>query len=254
MTDKTQYFSIAKILKSAIDVLHTNQKNLRVFWLVNFVYLGIFNFIDQGFSNPLSILWLAGYYVYWCVFFRVYYHKKPYFDTSTLLGSIAPSSKMFFMTIFAVFLLVILPYLPLLMGFNDKYLTFFEKYMEALQNIEANILNQAIFAAILLFLSPIIICRPFFAWLDALRGLNGSLRKAFHKTRGNNFRFILLMLILDTPCVLAAQIDRLIDAHDWFEVAFNSIFFLYFNLVFAKLYDFFYRDENQCALTRQEKK
>jgi hypothetical protein len=239
MAEAIRHLPIGTVLSEATNDLRSNPKSMRLFWIVNFVFLAVYKQIDQGLSNPWSILWLIGYYVYWCVFFRVYYHKRPYFGSSAILNSMAPSTKMLLMTVLVAFLLVILPYLPLLMGFNDKYLQFFEHYMEALQNMEADVLNQAIFAVILLFLSPMIICRPFVAWISALQGLNGSMHKAFYKTRGNYLRFVELMFWLNLPCVAVIPIDSALGTFGWFNVGFYSIYFLWFNLVFARMYDFF---------------
>lgn len=242
MADEIKHIPIEKVLKSALTHMQTSSKQLRYFWLANFAFLSAFALIPDGLSNPLSIVWLMLYYIYWCGFFRVYFKKKPYFLTMDIFGSIIPSTKIFFITVLAAFLLIILPYLPLFMGFNEKYLLFFEKYMEALQNAEAGILNQVVLAIILLIISPIIICRPYFAWISSLQGLNGSMRKAFRKTEGNYWRFAYIMMILNLPCIVIYELDLYLGCHGWLSVGFYSIFFIYLNLVFAKLYEFFYTE------------
>lgn len=239
MTQESR-FSVKSVLSDAALYLESNQKMMRMFWLANFLFLILFRFIEGGFSNRISIFWLLAYYIYWCVFFRVYYDKKPYFDLRAFLGSAGPSIKIVFITLLVALLLALLPYLPLLMGFNGRYLVFFEEYMAALENIEANILNQVVFSLILILISPLIICRPYFAWISSILGLSGSMRKAFRKTEGNYFQFILAMLFLNLPCVLVLEADKYLQCHGWLAVSFYSIFFLYFNLVFAKMYDFFY--------------
>lgn len=242
MREETRQLNLKQIFSDAAGYLESHQRELRWFWLANLALLTGFRFLDGGFSNPLSIGWLAVYYIYWCGFFRVYYQKKPYFLSTSIFGSIVPSTKMVFLTLLAAFALVLLPYIPLLMGFNDRYLTFFEKYMEALQNMEADLLNQLILSFILILLSPQLICRPFFAWIAALQGYNGSLRKAFRKTAGNYGKFVLAMLLLNMPCVVILELDQYMDCHGWLAVVFYSIFFIYLNLVFAKMYDFFYNE------------
>lgn len=243
MADDIKKIQVRNTFKSALHYFKANQKIMILFWLANAVLLGIFSLISGGFANPLSIVWLMLYYFYWCGFFRVYFKKKPYFLTMDIFGSIVPSTKIFFITIFFAFLLVLIPFLPLFMGFNDKYLVYFEAYMDALENVEANILNQMVFSAVLLMVSPQIICRPFFAWIASLQGLNGSLRKAFRRTEGNYWNFILIMLILNAPCFIIYELDLYLGCHGWLTGSFCSVFFLYLNLVFAKLYDFFYNDE-----------
>ena len=244
MAEEIKNIPIEKIFKASLAHLHTSQPVLRCFWLANFVILGAFALIPGGLSNPLSIVWLLCYYVYWCGFFRFYFKKKPYFLTIDIFGSIVPSTKIFFITVLAAFLLIILPYLPLFMGFNEKYLLFFEKYMQALQNAEANIINQIILSAVLLIISPLIICRPYFAWISSLQGLNGSMRKAFHKTEGNYWRFVWIMIVLNLPSLAIYEMDKYLGCHGWLSVGFYSIFFIYLNLVFAKLYDFFYNEQD----------
>lgn len=240
MAETLKKLNIKEVFSGAALQLETNSRVLRWFWLANMVFLSAFRFIDGGFSNPLSIVWLGVYYVYWCVFFRVCYHKKPYLQTKVIIGSIVPSTKIVFITLIFAFLLVLLPFLPLFMGFNNQYLLFFEKYMMALQNMEAGILNQTIFALILILVSPQILCRPYFAWIASLLGQRGSLRKAFRKTAGNNLRFMAVMFLLNLPCVIIWEADLYLGCEGWLAVAFYSIFFLYINLVFAKMYDFFY--------------
>lgn len=242
MADEVKKIHIRETFHDAFVYLQTHQNVLRLFWIANFFWLSVFGFIPGGFSNPLSMLWLLVYYVYWCGFFRVYYNKKPYFLTTSVFGSMVPSTKIFFITLFAALLLVMLPYLPLLMGFNEEYLLFFEKYMDALQNVEASMLNRLLFSLVLVLISPLIICRPFFAWISSLQGLNGSMRKAFRKTSGNYGNFAGIMFILNLPCVFVYELDLYAGCGGWLSIAFYSIFFIYFNLVFAKLYDYFYSD------------
>lgn len=242
MAETIRQLNLRQTLSAAAQHLETHQGVLRWFWLANLALLIAFRFLEGGFSNPLSIAWLAVYYVYWCGFFRVYFQKKPYFLTMDIFGSVVPSTKMVFITLLATFILALLPYLPLLMGFNNRYLIFFENYMEALQNIEASLLNQLIFSLVLIVISPQIICRPFFAWIAALLGHNGSMRKAFRKTAGNYGRFMLLMLILNLPCVIVWELDQYLDCHGWLAVVFYSIYFIFLNLIFAKMYEFFYHE------------
>ena len=128
------------------------------------------------------------------------------------------------------------------MGFNEKYLLFFEKYMLTLQNIEGDVVNQFIFSGILLIASPIIIARPFFAWMSSLQGLNGSFKKAFRKTQGNYWRFLFIMVFLNIPCVIFYEVDKVLCLNGWLSTFVCAGFFVYFNLAFAKMYDFFYEE------------
>ncbi len=242
MAESIKYIPVKQIFWQAYLYMQNNLKQIRLFWLANFALFALYSLIPQDAPTPLPVLAVLSYYYFLFVFFRVYFHKKPYFLTMDFFGSVIPSTKMFFFMFVVVFLLVILPFLPLFMGFNEQYLLWFEKYMAALQNIEGSILNQMVFAAVLLFLSPFIISRPTFAWLSALQGLNGSMHKAFRKTQGNYWRFVLVIALLDIPCFAAYGADVLLGCHNWLFLAFGSLFCLYFSVVFAKLYDFFYTE------------
>lgn len=242
MAEEIKKFPILKICAEAFDYAKMHSKTLCIFWIVNFLFLAVFEFIKNGFSNPLSMLWLAFYYIYWCVFFRIYYNKKPYLLTCDIFGSLIPSTKMFFLVIAMSLFLGVLPYLPLLMGFDDQYLLLFERYMQQLQAAPANTLDMLILSAIFMLFSPLILCRPFLAWISSLQGLNGSLKKAWKKTSGNYWRFVLIMIGLNLPCVIAYELDLYLKCNGWLIVAAYSVSFIYYNLVFAKLYDFFYTE------------
>lgn len=246
MQEEIKLLPLRQVFWGAYQYMQSNQKTMRLFWVANLVFLVAFKFIENGFSNPWSMLWLLGYYIFWCGFFRVYYDKKPYFWTKKVVSSMVPSTKVIFLTFIFLFLLAVLPYLPLLMGFNDQYLLFFEKYMEMLenaQNARANLLNVAVFSAVFLVVSPLIFCRPFFAFIAALQGLNGSMHKAFYKTRHNYGRFLAVMTFLNLPWLAAYELDAYFEMHDWFVIGFSSFFLVYYYLVFAKMYDFFYHDD-----------
>lgn len=240
MSAEIKHIPLRKILIGAYIYMRHHLKAIRVLVVLNFLFLGSFQFISQGFSNPWSMLWLLLYYMYWCAFFRYRFNHRPYLTMRVIFGSLVPSTKIFFITLTVAFLIVILPYLPLLMGFNDKYLLFFEKYMLALQNTEADFLNISAFTLLLLLLSPFIVCQPFFAWMASLQDMEAFMAKAFEKTRGNYWRFVALMTILNVPTMLVFEVDKIFSCQGWFTVGFYALFFVYFNLVFAELEDFFY--------------
>jgi len=238
-TGKT--LQVMNTLKQAYVYLRRNEHMLRPIWFAHLLLCVLFNLLPGGLSNPISLLWSIIYYVFWCIFFRMYYHKRPYFCVARICASAIPSSKMIFITFALLFFLLILPFIPLLMGFHNKYLFVFERYMSALQVPETSILNVFVFSLIFLFISPFAFCRPYLAWISALQGLSGSVRKVFRKTSGNNLRFMLLMFLLNFPCLIAYGADILLQCHGWFLVGFYSFYLIYFNLVFAKVYDYFYQ-------------
>ena len=243
MSELIKKFSVFSILKQALSTIKEQKRNFALFFFINFVFLMLYMQIDGGLSNKISIIWLFAYYFYWCAFFRFYYNKKPYLLTCDIFGSLIPSTKMFFLVIaMAVFLVIILPYLPLFMGFDDKYLLLFESYMMQLQKAPASTLNMIILSSILILSFPLILCRPFLAFIASVQGLNGSLRKAWKKSVGNYWQFILLMFLINTPCLAVYEADNYLNCGGYLNLIFSSVFFVYYNVVFAKLYDFFYTE------------
>ena len=239
MTQEVKILPVLKILKEAYFALNQKQNKQHLFWAGSFIFCAVFNLLPKGFANPLSLVWAVGFYVFWCVFFRFYYQKKPYFSWQKIFASAVPSSKMIFITCALTMFMILVPFLPLMMGFKGKYLVFFEGYMSALQSPQTSLLNVMIFSTFFLMLSPIAFCRPYLAWISALQGYSGSVRKIFKKTQGNYFSFLGLVVLLDIPCIFAHEADIFLHCHGFFLVGFYSIYLIYLNIVFAKVYDFF---------------
>ena len=242
MADTIRKIPVFNIFKQALQYIKENKAVLGLFVLINFAFLFCFWHIDGGLSNKKSILWILSYYFYWCVFFRFYYKKKPYFITTDVFSSLIPSTKMFFLVVALSLLLAVFPYLPLFMGFDDKYLTYLESYMLQLQNASANSLNMIILSALIMLFMPFILCRPFLGFIASVQGLNGSIKKAWKKSTGNYWQFISIMFLLNLPCAAIYEADKYLGCNGYLSLAFYSIFFIYYNLVFAKIYDFFYNE------------
>ncbi len=242
MYEEIKKISVFRILNQALVFVKTKTSIFVLFSLINLIFLLLFQQIDGGLSNKISILWILSYYLYWFVFFRVYYNKQPYFFSKDIFGSFLPSTKMFFLIIAMSLFLGVLPYLPLLMGFNDKYLLLLENYMQQLQAAPMNTLNMLVLLIIFMLFSPFILCRPFLAFIASVQGLNGSLRKAWKKSVGNYWQFIFMMFLLNLPCMIIYEADNYLDYNGCLILLFYSFFFVYYNLVFAKLYDFFYME------------
>jgi len=239
--DEKKILPVLGILKQAYQYMRDNEKAIHPVWFVHIVLCVAINLIEGGFSNPLSLLWSVAYYIFWCVFFRLYYQKKPYLSFKKIGSSVLPSTKMFFMTFAILFLLVILPYIPLLMGFHNRYLAVFERYMAAMEAPQMSLYNVMIFSAIFLVISPIVFCRPYLAWISSLQGCSGSIKKVFKRTKGNDMPFVYLMILLNLPCIAVYGFDTLLGCGGWFSAVFYSVYLIYFNVVFAKVYDFFYQ-------------
>ena len=239
MADTIKKIPVLNILNQAFKYVKENKATFGLFVLINFGFLLVFWQIDGGLSNKKSIFWVLSYYYYWCVFFRVYYNKKPYFISTDVFASLIPSTKMFFLVVAMSFLLAVLPYLPLLMGFDDEYLLFLEKYMYQMQQASISALNMIVLTIVLMLFLPFILCRPFMGFIASVQGLNGSIKKAWKKSAGNYWRFIFIMVLLNLPCMVIYETDKYLNCNGYLNLVFYSLFFVYYNLVFAKIYDFF---------------
>ena len=72
-----------------------------------------------------------------------------------------------FINIIIYLVLVIAPYIPLFMGFREKYLEFFEQYLAVLQS-HNSLPGKTLFYVLMLLLSPYTISRPYLAWLSSV--------------------------------------------------------------------------------------
>lgn len=240
----TMYVSV--LLRSVNSYIAENRLFTLCIFVVNMAYMLIFKSIDGGLSNPLSIAWAITYYIFWCAFYRYYYHLKPYIFSKTLLGSMAPSTKAMVLMFVVIMGLAMLPMLPLFLRFNDVYLDYYERYMSAIENlsntgeISTSVVDIFVVYGILSLLAPYLICKPYLAWISSLRGHNASFRKAGNKTRGNYLSFVIISAMLLYPEALSLEIDRLFGLHDWFHYSVSTLIFVYTNIIFAKMYDLFY--------------
>lgn len=95
---------------------------------------------------------------------------------------------------------------------------------------------------VLMLASPVIIYRPFLAWISALIGRSGSLRSAWNRTRHNYWEFLLVALIFNFGFVAVQQFSSLVKAPLSVMLAVLSPIVVYFNVVMAKSYEFFFMD------------
>ena len=90
--------------------------------VVNMVYMLLLKVIPEGVQNPLFIVWILTYYVFWCFFYRYYYRLEPYFLNKAIFGSLTPSTKALFLLALCGFGVALLPMVPLFLGFDDVYM------------------------------------------------------------------------------------------------------------------------------------
>ncbi len=242
-----------KIIMSVSSLMHgvnhyivENKLFTLCIFVVNMAYMLVFKSLEGGLSNPLSILWAITYYIFWCAFYRYYYHLKPYIFSKTLLGSMAPSSKALVLMFVVLMSLAMLPMLPLFLGVDDAYMEHYERYMSAIENLSDGVdigvsfVDIFIIYGIMSLLSPALICKPYLAWISSLRGHNASFRKAGNKTRGNYTAFVIVSAMLLYPEALSLELDKVLGLQNWLHYTISTIIFVYTNIIFAKMYDLFY--------------
>ena len=185
-----------------------NWKVMSVFAFLNFVLFGSAVYFLEGFQHGASLVVLGALYLLWCVFFRLYFEKFPLFEFKPYMRSLIPSSKVLFLSVMVMMILLMLvPYVPFLLklfksygdvnDFHlDDYFFFLQKYMQ-----DSHVLD-VVLNVVLIFFMPLILYRPFLAWIAALLGRKGSLRLAWRKTKGNYWTFVVMALFMNLPFML----------------------------------------------------
>lgn len=232
-------FSLFSLLKSSTKFVLLFKRTFLFWCFANFLFLYIFSCIPNGWTNSLSILWLIAYYVYWCVFIRYTLQHKPYFSLIRIFNGLIPASKIMFMNISIYLLFAVIPFIPLFMGFGEKYLEFFEKYMEYQKGALGNILLYAC----LILISPFTICCPYLAWISSLVGKSRWIVDAYKRTRNNYINFVKLAATITLIFAISNYIDKFFKINTMiFTVSILSIFF---NIVFINVYKIFYKRKVQ---------
>ncbi len=244
--NKTQKISIRRIFREANHYILANPLLTFCIFIVNFVFILLFQAIPRGIQNPLSILWIVFLYIFWCAFYRYYYGLRPYFFSKTLLKSISPSTKGLLLMFLTVIFFVILPLIPLFLGYDDIYLSMYERYMQTFEGLSSNsevrasLTDIVIVYGVIALLSPVLIFKPYMAWISALRRRSSSFKEAGNKTKGNYWKMVMLSLLLLYPEAIATQLDKIWHLNNWLAYPISMVLFIYTNVMFAKIYDFFY--------------
>ena len=241
MTDNNRKLPLMKILDASVDYCVENVKSVSAFVVVNLLFLLASLLLPGGYANPMFLVWLAVYYVFWCYFFRFYFNRKPYLMFKKICDSLVPSTKILFLTavfalIFAAFPIVLPFLLPVEMV--DAYTNFLRKYL--------NELDWVIFL-ILLLISPLILYRPFMAWISSVIGRSGQLKTAFARTEGNYWRFVAMGIVFNVIFIVFEYLNRIIEVPQILMMLVYAPLLVYFNVVIAKAYEFFFLEgiENQ---------
>lgn len=236
MSDSERKLPLLEILDASVDYCVENVKAVSAFVCANLLFLLVSFLLPGGYAHPMFLVWLAVYYVFWCYFFRFYFNRKPYLMFKKICDSLVPSTKILFLTavfalIFAAFPIVLPFLLPVEMV--DAYTNFLRKYL--------NELDWVIFL-ILLLISPLILYRPFMAWISSVIGRSGQLKTAFARTEGNYWRFVAMGIVFNAVFIVFEFVDRIVDVSEIWLVFFSAPLLVYFNIVVAKTYEFFFLD------------
>ena len=237
--------SLKRLLKETFFYMFQNKQFILCVAIVNMVFMLFLKSLG-GISNPLSILWIIAYYMFWCWFYRYYYHLKPYLLSKTIFSSLSPSTKALVIMFLVTVCIIFTPMIPLFLGFNDVYLNFYEQYTSAIENlstpkdISTSLAEISIICFILSLMAPVLICKPYLAWISSLRGTNSSFKKAGDKIKGNYTTFVIISAMLIFPEALFDRFDAILNLQSWLSYTGGSLIFVYTNIIFAKIYDFFY--------------
>ena len=243
---KKLHFKALNIFKEANHYIRSNFLFVFCVCIINMVYMLTLKALPGGISNPLSILWIITYYIFWCSFYRYYYHLRPYILSKTIFGSLSPSVKALVILFLLTMTLILMPMIPLFLGFNDIYMNIYENYLQKLNQISdkssepASISTIIVIYGLMSLVAPVLICKPYLAWISSLRGMNSSFKKVANRSQGNYFQFVIVSAILLFLEALGTQADKILQSDGWVQYSVSTITFIYTNIIFAKIYDFFY--------------
>lgn len=235
-----------KILQTAMMQIISQPLFFVLVLIFNIFYLWLYDNIKGGISNPLSILWLIGYYIFWCVFYRYYYGLRPYFFIKAVTASLKPSTKAVVILFLVMMVIALLPMLPLFLGYNDLYMNFYENYMQMIESLSRREAIAEVWHGILVvygvfcLLAPILICQPYMAWIASLCRRSFSFKQVRDKMRGNYWNLVFISLLLVFPEALIDRVATTGDLSGYISTSVDALLFIYTNVVFAKIYDFFY--------------
>ena len=179
-------------------------------------------------------------YVLWGMFFRYYLGRKPYFDWRALFYSMVPSTKIVVLSVAIASVLIVLPIVPLFFNLSPEFNEGYARFLQGDFEQEGMLILVADLMFILL--SPLIVYRPFLAWISALAGRSGSLRLAWNKTKGNYREFLLIAVITNFSVAILRWLILKFGANDYVTLVFLAPVMVYFNVLSAKAYEFFFLD------------
>ena len=177
-------------------------------------------------------------YILWGACLRYYLRRRPYFDWNALLNSLIPSTKIVVLSVVVVSVLVLLPMAPLFMNVSPEFNAAYGRFLQG--DFEQKQILIWMTDVVFLFISPIIAYRPFLAWISALSGRSGSLRFAWGRTRGNYAAFLLIAIMTNLSIIAVRGLILFLGGDDYVTLLFLAPLTIYFNVVSAKAYEFFF--------------
>lgn len=240
MINNHKKLPLLKILKNSFAYCLENWHSSAIFSMMFYVVgiLAIWSWQSWIFL-PIMVV----FYIVWGVFFRVYFKRKPYLGWKQLLDSLVPSTKIVLLTVLIASLLVLLPLVPLFINisseFNQKYALFLQG------DIEYNGIILLVSNLLFLLISPLVAYRPFLAWISSLIGRSGSLRQAWEKTRHNYFEFLVISIWTDCMLSVARWAIIKLGGNDYMTMVIVAPVMVYFNVVSALAYEFFFLDKQE---------
>ena len=184
---------------------------------------------------------VLGYYLFWSYFFRFYFQKKPYLQLKPLLNSLMPSSKILVIGVSVFAVITFLPFIPLLLVYLGVEIDIGKLAAVQRELLESPWVNLG-FVLLFTLLVPQIFFRPFMAWISALLGRNRTLKFAWSRTRNNYLPLLIIALIMNLAGLLADEFGRFNEAADIFSLLLLSALMVYFNIVIAQIYTFFFEN------------
>ena len=152
-----------------------------------------------------------------------------------------PSSKILVIGVSVFAVITFLPFIPLLLVYLGVEIDIGKLAAVQRELLESPWVNLG-FVLLFTLLVPQIFFRPFMAWISALLGRNRTLKFAWSRTRNNYLPLLIIALIMNLAGLLADEFGRFNEAADIFSLLLLSALMVYFNIVIAQIYTFFFEN------------
>lgn len=233
-----QKLLLPNILRESWKYCNRNPKAMGVFVGLNYIVCAAAAMSWKTFWFwPVLVLM----YVLWSALFRYNFERKPYIEVNSLFYSMIPSTKILVLSVLVVSAILLLPigvlFIP---NLPVEFLNVYSRFLNQAMN-ESDIIDSIVNLVVIIF-SPFILYRPMLAWIAAILGRSGSLKFAWEKTKGNYWEFLLLAIIIDLSFAVLYNGILALGGNVIVALLPISVLVIYFNIVLAKVYEFFFLD------------